>query len=155
MPQDEKMKELLCENEQLRKCLQSVGTFEKEMHDDSLRIAKDIVQRDRKAVANIILNMKFGNMNNVSFCEIFSLKPDGCQNHERCTDCIHDFLAEAYRPIIEKSSTLPGQLADYILKNTHFCPIPVEVKCECGFKEEGCKECLINHAHLLDRPRED
>ena len=155
MSQDEKMKELLSENEQLKKCLQSVGTFEKEMHDDSLRVAKDIVQRDRKAVANIILNMKFGNMSNVSFCEIFSLKPGGCESHQRCTDCIHDFLTKTYRPIVEESSVVVGQLADFILKDAHFFFFFFEMKCECGFKEEGCKECLIKNAHLLNRPRED
>lgn len=48
------MKELLLENEQLKKCLQSVGAFEKEMHDESLRVAKSIVQSDRKADARWI-----------------------------------------------------------------------------------------------------
>lgn len=154
MEHDKKIDDLISENEQLKKCLQSIGTFEKEMHDDSLRIAKDIVNRDSKAIANVVLNMSFGNMSNVSFCEIFSLKPDGCQSHDRCTDCIHDFLAKTYLPTVECSETV-SQLADFILRNFHFCPIPVEVKCECGFREEGCKECLIKNAHLLHKQRED
>ncbi|MBD5464124.1 MAG: hypothetical protein HDR24_13910 [Lachnospiraceae bacterium] len=55
----------------------------------------------------------------------------------------------------EENSVLVGILADFILKNSHFCPIPIEMKCEFGFKKSGCKECLIKHAHLLNKPRED
>ncbi len=57
--------------------------------------------------------------------------------------------------IAEKNNAIVNQLADFILSNSHFCPIPVEMKCECGFKQKGCKECLIKHAHLLSRPKED
>lgn len=37
----------------------------------------------------------------------------------------------------------------------HICPIPVEVKCQYGFRENGCKKCLLKHTELLDKPRED
>ena len=40
-------------------------------------------------------------------------------------------------------------------KECHFCPIPVEVKCQYGFRENGCKKCLLKHTELLDKPRED
>lgn len=43
-------------------------------------------------------------------------------------------------------------MAQYILDHAHFCPIPVTLKCTCGFKGEGCKECLMQHADLLNRP---
>lgn len=94
---EERIKELEDENSVLRSLLNSVSAFEKEMHDDSLRLAKEIVQRDSKAVANIILNMGYGNRNNVSFCEIFELRKNGgCEKHKYCTDCIHSFLKEYY-----------------------------------------------------------
>lgn len=31
----------------------------------------------------------------------------------------------------------------------------VEVKCRYGFRENGCKKCLLKHTNLLDKPRED
>lgn len=49
--------------------------------------------------------------------------------------------------------TTEQQLADFILKNVHFCPIPVEMKCQYGFREEGCRECLIENANLLQTKR--
>lgn len=48
-----------------------------------------------------------------------------------------------------------NELAEYILKECHFCPIPVEVKCQYGFRESGCKKYLLKHTELLDKPRED
>ena len=48
-----------------------------------------------------------------------------------------------------------NELAEYILKECHFCPIPVEVKCQYGFRENGCKKCLLKHTESLDKPRED
>ena len=42
---------LLKENEALRSCLESVSRYEKESHEFELKIAKDIVERDSKAVA--------------------------------------------------------------------------------------------------------
>lgn len=48
-----------------------------------------------------------------------------------------------------------SELAEYIIKECHFCPIPVEVKCQYGFRENGCKKCLLKHTDLLDKPRED
>lgn len=94
---EDRIKELEKENEILRSISQSVGAFEKEMHDDSLRVAKEIKRRDKKAAANIILNMGFGNRNNVSFCEIFELRENGgCEKHKYCTDCIDAFLKSLY-----------------------------------------------------------
>ena len=88
-----RIKELEAENDALRLCLNSVSAFEKDMHDNSLKLAKEIVCRDSKAVANIILNMGFGNRNNVSFCEIFGLRENGgCEIYRSCTDCIHSYL---------------------------------------------------------------
>lgn len=95
---EDKIKELEEENRILHNCLESVSAFEKEMHDNSLKVAKDIVKRDRKAIANIILNMGFGNRYNVSFCEIFELKNiGGCEQNKRCTDCIHEFLEKQFQ----------------------------------------------------------
>lgn len=48
-----------------------------------------------------------------------------------------------------------NELAEYIIKNVHFCPIPVEVKCKYGFGENGCKKCLLKHTNLLSKQRED
>ncbi len=85
---EERIKELEAENSALRSCLDDVSAFEKEMHDSDLKLAKEIVRRDSKAIANIILNMRFGKQNTVSFCEIFDLREnDGCKNHEYCTLC--------------------------------------------------------------------
>ena len=55
------------ENETLRSCLESVSKYEKERHEFELKCAKDIIERDKKAVANVILNMTFGK-HYVSFC---------------------------------------------------------------------------------------
>lgn len=94
---EDRIKELEKENEILRSISQSVGAFEKEMYDNSLRVAKEIKRRDKKAAANIILNMGFGNRNNVSFCEIFELRENGgCEKHKYCTDCIDAFLKSLY-----------------------------------------------------------
>lgn len=91
---EERIKELEAENDALRSCLSSVSAFEKEMHDNSLRLAKEIVHRDSKAVANIIVNMGFGNQNNVSFCEIFELcKSGGCENHKYCMYRLYTFIS--------------------------------------------------------------
>lgn len=92
----DRIKVLEQENEELRSCLESVSRYEKEKHEFELKIAKDIVERDPKAVANVILNMHFGN-SFVGFCEIFGLRDAGrCQKHERCTDCIHEWLREQH-----------------------------------------------------------
>lgn len=32
------------------------------------------------------------------------------------------------------------KLTTFIINNWHHCPIPIEVVCKCGFKEEGCVE---------------
>jgi len=66
----------------------------------NLEIAQRIVKIDRKAVANIILNMYFGKIpsDSVGFCEIFDLKGNGCcKEGLRCTDCIDNFLMEYYK----------------------------------------------------------
>ena len=98
MKDNETIKELQEENKNLRACLESVSRYEMQMHEDSLRIAKEIKRRDEKAIANIILNMSFGNRNNVSFCEIFELRENkGCEKHKYCTDCIHDYIKEQMR----------------------------------------------------------
>lgn len=55
----------------------------------------------------------------------------------------------------EKNSAIVNLLADFILDNFVFCPIPVDVNCKCGFGWVECKECLIKHAHSLSKPRED
>lgn len=94
---EDRIKELEKENEILRSITESVGAFEKDMHDKSLQVAREIRRRDRKAAANIILNMGFGNRNNVSFCEIFELKENGgCEKHKYCTDCIDAYLKSVY-----------------------------------------------------------
>ena len=94
---EDRIKELEKENEVLRSITESVGAFEKDMHDKSLQVAREIRRRDRKAAANIILNMGFGNRNNVSFCEIFELKENGgCEKHKYCTDCIDAYLKSVY-----------------------------------------------------------
>lgn len=68
-------------------------------------------------------------------------------------------LAESIKKngIMQNLTVIPkeGELAEYILKECHFCPIPVEVKCPYGFRENGCKKCLLKHTELLDKPRED
>lgn len=47
------------------------------------------------------------------------------------------------------------ELAEYIIKNVHSCPIPVEVDCKPGFQNKGCVACLIKHTDLLKREKED
>lgn len=80
------------ENDTLRSCLESVSRYEKEKHEFELKCAKDIVERDKKPVANTILNMRYGHAY-VSFCEIFGLKEaGGCEENKRCIDCIHSWL---------------------------------------------------------------
>lgn len=46
------------------------------------------------------------------------------------------------------------KLAEYIIRNFHHCPIPVELICEFGFRREGCVDCLLAHVDLLKLPRE-
>ncbi|MCI8371289.1 MAG: hypothetical protein HFI75_02645 [Lachnospiraceae bacterium] len=65
----------------------------------NLAIAQKIVKTDGKAIANIILNMHFGEIpsDSCSFCEIFNLRGKGCcEDDLRCTDCIDDFLRQHY-----------------------------------------------------------
>lgn len=84
------------ENKTLVSCLESVSRYEKDQHEFELKVAKDIVERDKKAVANIILNMTFGK-HYVSFCEIFGLKETGgCERNEHCTDCIFSWLQDYF-----------------------------------------------------------
>ena len=98
------IKKLKEENQALRDCLNSLATYQKKQHDAALKIAKDIVERDSKAVANIILNMDFGNERNVSFCEIFDLRErGGCNKNKRCTDCIHSFLKKYFQELKTES----------------------------------------------------
>lgn len=47
------------------------------------------------------------------------------------------------------------KLAEFIIKNWHHCPIPVEVICKCGFQNDGCVECLLRHIDLLNLSKED
>lgn len=47
------------------------------------------------------------------------------------------------------------KLAEFIIRNFHHCPIPVEIVCKFGFGREGCVDCLLSHVDLLKLPRED
>lgn len=47
------------------------------------------------------------------------------------------------------------ELAEYIIKNVHSCPIPVDVNCKPGFQNKGCVACLMKHTDLLGREKED
>lgn len=105
MTDKEKIEELKEENAILHRCLQDISAFRKEQHDIALKVGKEIVARDSKAVANIILNMRFGNMDNVTFCEIFDLKSTGgCNENKRCTDCIHAFLEKYFTERIKAAA---------------------------------------------------
>ena len=130
---EDRIKELEKENEILRSITESVGAFEKDMHDKSLQVAREIRRRDRKAAANIILNMGFGNRNNVSFCEIFELKENGgCEKHKYCTDCIDAYLKSVY---LEETG---GQQDRNVCE---MCEAYME-DAECDMKEE-CPEAGI------------
>lgn len=86
------------ENDALHFSLESVSRYEKERHEFELKCAKDILERNKKAVANVVLNMTFGK-HYVSFCEIFGLKEaGGCETNKRCTDCIHSWLQNHFNP---------------------------------------------------------
>lgn len=52
---------------------------------------------------------------------------------------------------MEEEQETIRQLADFILDNWHSCPIPIALKCKCGFNGEGCRECLIKNTHLLSK----
>lgn len=105
MTDREEIEALKEENAILHSCLEDIDAFRKEQHDIALKVGKEIVKRDRKAVANIILNMRFGNMDNVTFCEIFDLKSaDGCNENKRCTDCIHAFLERYFAEHVPKAA---------------------------------------------------
>lgn len=99
MADTKNIEELLKENEYLRGEAESFWNSLREERQLHLEIAQKIVKTDRKAIANIILNMHFGKMpsDSCSFCEIFSLREKGrCREDLRCTDCIDSFLQEHY-----------------------------------------------------------
>ena len=62
-------------------------------------------------------------------------------------------IFKPYTPVEEKDEKY--KLAEFIINNWHHCPIPIEVVCKCGFKGEGCVECLLQHIDSLNLPKED
>lgn len=62
-------------------------------------------------------------------------------------------ILKPYTPAEEKDDTY--KLAEFIINNSHHCPIPIAVICKCGFKEEGCVECLLQHIDSLNLPKKD
>lgn len=58
-----------------------------------IKTYKDILSRDSKPIANLILNM-----GGLDFCQAVGLNDNcGC-SHKSCTDCIHDYLLEKFSP---------------------------------------------------------
>ena len=47
------------------------------------------------------------------------------------------------------------KLAEFIIRNWHSCPIPIDVTCKPGFQGEGCVECLLRHLDSLNLPKTD
>lgn len=71
--------------------------------------------------------------------------------------CIYEGIANDL-DIMDSNSKVKNseyKLAEFIIKNWHHCPIPIEVVCKCGFRGEGCIECLLRHADSLNLPKED
>ena len=64
-------------------------------------------------------------------------------------------LLERQKSVFDALESDKRKLAEFIIKNWHHCPIPIEVVCECGFKEKGCVECLLCHIDTLNLPKED
>lgn len=96
---EKQIKELENANEYFREETNSFWAELRKRQKFNLEIAQKIVKTDRKAIANIILNMYFGKMpsDSVGFCEIFDLKGKGCCKEDlRCTDCIDNFLRQNY-----------------------------------------------------------
>lgn len=63
-------------------------------------------------------------------------------------------LDSANTKIIEEKRR-GNELAEYILEESYFCPIPVALKCQYGFRGNGCKKCLLKHTGLLNKPGKD
>lgn len=87
------------ENVNLRQFVEDSSLWEEKKKDMALRVAKETVKRDPKAIANTILNMTYEYHTPVSFCEIFDLMQYGCgEKYNCCTDCIHAFLQREFEP---------------------------------------------------------
>ena len=77
-------------------------------------------------------------------------------------EAIVDMIKELYgeldnvpRPYEPDREGKDKKLAEFIIRNFHHCPIPVELVCEFGFGREGCIDCLLSHVDLLKLPRKD
>lgn len=58
-------------------------------------------------------------------------------------------LLESKKLNEEKLNTDKKKLAEFIIRNCHSCPIPVNVTCKKGFQLERCVECLLKHIDTL------
>lgn len=63
-------------------------------------------------------------------------------------------ILESQKLTEDKLESDKRTLAEFIIKNWHSCPIPVEVKCKCGFQQNGCIECLLRNLDFLNLPKE-
>lgn len=96
---EQRIKELEAENQYWKGEAKSIWAELRKRQKSNLEIAQRIVRVDRKAIANIILNMQFGKtpVDGCDFCEIFDLRGKGrCGKWGLCTDCIDNFLREHY-----------------------------------------------------------
>lgn len=62
-------------------------------------------------------------------------------------------LLNRQKYMMEELESDKRKLAEFIIKNWHSCPIPVDVNCKCGFQQEGCVECLLCNIDALNLPK--
>lgn len=62
-------------------------------------------------------------------------------------------LLDRQKSMMEELESDKRKLAEFIIKNWHACPIPVDVNCKCGFQQKGCVECLLRNIDTLGLPK--
>lgn len=58
-------------------------------------------------------------------------------------------LLEEKKEKEKKQEDVIQNMAEYILKHSKHCPIPVAIKCNYEFQKDGCVKCFINHMYKL------
>ena len=89
----EHTKQLMEDFQMLEESLNNPYSYETLKQQMRIKSYKDILSRDSKSIANIILNM-----GGLDFCIAAGLNEKGCCNYKYCTDCIHDYLVKAFVP---------------------------------------------------------
>ena len=87
----ERTKQFMDAFQVLEESLNNPYSYETLKHQMKMKSYKDIMSRDSKPIANLILNI-----GGLDFCEAVDLKKNGGCGPKYCTDCIHDYLEKTF-----------------------------------------------------------